>query len=307
MQSMKRSYRAPMACLIAVAASMTATPCMAQATVSLPPWTSSVDAALGRRGTMNPGGVYKFGFARSDMHVIVDGVQVKPALALGSWVAFKAMASGETMAMGDLVLTETEVAPVMQSLQDSGVSQTALHNHLVHENPRVMYMHIMAMGDAARIARSIHAALALSKTPLGPPPAPTATAPVDLDTAGIAHALGYSGKTNGGVYQISVPRAEAIREHGEVIPPAMGVATGINFQPTGGGRAAISGDFVLLGAEVNPVIRALRSHGIVVTAVHSHMLTEEPRLFFMHFWANDNAVTLARGLRAALDATGTQR
>lgn len=311
MQSMvdliKCSYRVQAASVMAVVASMAAAPCGAQVTAPLPSWTASVDAALGRHGTMNAGGVYKFGFPRSDIHASVEGVQIKPALALGSWVAFKAMASGGTMAMGDLVLTETEVAPVMQALQDSGVSQTALHNHLLHENPRVMYMHIMATGDAARIARSIHAALALSKTPLGTPAAPTAAPPVDLDTAGIARALGYSGKTNGGVYQVSVPRAESIREHGEVIPPAMGVATGINFQPTGSGRAAISGDLVLLGAEVNPVIRALRSHGIAVTAVHSHMLTEEPRLFFMHFWANDNAMALARGLRAALDATGTQR
>jgi biotin operon repressor len=256
---------------------------------------------------MNAGGVYKFGFPRSDMHVAVQGVQLKPALALGSWVAFKPMASGGTMVMGDLVLAEAEVATVMQALQDSGVTLTALHNHLLHENPHVMYMHIMAMGDAAKIARSIYAALARSETPLGMPVSPTAAGPVDLDTVGIARALGYSGKMNSGVYQVGVPRAEVIREHGEIVPPAMGVATSINFQPTDGGRAALTGDFVLLGTEVNPVIRALRSHGIVVTAVHSHMLTEEPRLFFMHFWANDNAVTLARGLRAALDATTARR
>ena len=304
------SYQVLAAYVMAIVASAAAVPCRAQATASLPPWTASVDAALGRHGTMNAGGVYKFGFPRSDMDVTVEGVQLRPALALGSWVAFKPMASGRTMVMGDLVLAETEVAAVMQTLQDSGITQTALHNHLLHENPRVMYMHIMAMGDAAKIARSIHAALARSKTPLGTPATPIAAASVELDTgidtARIAHALGYSGKTNGGVYQVSVPRAETIREHGEVIPPAMGVATGINFQPTGSGRAAVTGDFVLLGTEVNPVIRALRSHGIAVTAVHSHMLTEEPRLFFMHFWANDNAVALAHGLRAALDATGAR-
>jgi hypothetical protein len=313
-QLIRCSYHVPMVSLIAVAAATAATtavtPCSAQGTTGAPAWTASVDAALGRHGTMNAGDVYKFGFPRSDMHVAVEGVQIKPALALGSWVAFKPMASGGAMVMGDLVLSETEVAGVMQALQDSGIAQTALHNHLLHENPRVMYMHIMATGDAAKLARAIHAALALSKTPLAAPAtptAPTAAAPVDLDTAGISHALGHSGKTNGGVYQVSVPRAEVIRDHGEVIPPAMGVATGINFQPTGGGKAAITGDFVLLGTEVNPVIRALRSHGIEVTAVHSHMLTEDPRLFFMHFWANDNAVTLAQGLRAAIDATGARR
>ena len=307
MQLIRCPYHLLTPSVVAIVASAAAVPCLAQATASLPSWTASVDAALGRRGTMNAGGVYKFGFPRSDMHVAVQGVQLKPALALGSWVAFKPMASGGTMVMGDLVLAEAEVATVMQALQDSGVTLTALHNHLLHENPHVMYMHIMAMGDAAKIARSIYAALARSETPLGMPVSPTAAGPVDLDTVGIARALGYSGKMNSGVYQVGVPRAEVIREHGEIVPPAMGVATSINFQPTDGGRAAITGDFVLLGTEVNPVIRALRSHGIVVTAVHSHMLTEEPRLFFMHFWANDNAVTLARGLRAALDATTARR
>jgi len=196
------------------------------------------------------------------------------------------------------------VSPVMHALQAGGVDQTALHNHLLGETPRVMYMHIRAHGDPAAIARAIHAALAQTKTPLGPPAAPAAAAAaVDMDTAGVARALGVAGLMNGPVYQVGVPRREAITENGHVIPPSMGVATAINFQPTGGGKAAISGDFVLRSSEVNPVIRALRDHGIEVTAIHSHMLDEEPRLFFMHFWANDDAVTLARGLRAALDQT----
>jgi hypothetical protein len=207
------------------------------------------------------------------------------------------------MAMGDLVLTEDEVSPVMRALQAGGVEQTALHNHVLMESPRVMYMHIFAHGDRARIARAIHDALAQSKTPLGPVLAPPASSAADLDTAGIARALGVPGKLNGVVYQVSVPRAEKIMDMGTEVPPSMGVATAINFQPTVGGKAAITGDFVLRGSEVNPVIRALRDHGIEVTAVHSHMLNEEPRLFFMHFWANDDAVTLAKGLRAALDQT----
>jgi hypothetical protein len=195
----------------------------------------------------------------------------------------------------------------MAALQAGGVEQTALHNHVLKESLRVMYMHILAHGDPSKIARTIHDALAQSKTPLGPGSPPSAASAADLDTAGIARALGIAGKLNGVVYQVAVPRSETIMEMGTEVPPSMGVATAINFQPTGGGKAAITGDFVLRGSEVNPVMRALREHGIEVTAVHSHMLTEEPRLFFMHFWANDNAVQLAAGLRAALDRTASKK
>ncbi|MFL5558935.1 MAG: DUF1259 domain-containing protein [Gemmatimonadaceae bacterium] len=266
-------------------------------------WTA-VETAIGRKGTLQPGNVIKFSFPRSDLSVSVAGVRLKPALALGGWVAFKEVGRGQTAAMGDLVLTESEVSPVMRALQAGGVEQTALHNHVLNESPHVMYMHILAHGDAAKIARTIHDALAQSATPMNPPaPAsPAAAAAADLDTLAIARTLGVAGKSNGGVYQVSVPRRETIREHGMEVPPSMGVATAINFQPTGGGKAAITGDFVLRASEVNPVIRALRNNGIEVTALHSHMLTEEPRLFFMHFWANDDAAKLATGLRAALDA-----
>jgi hypothetical protein len=230
-----------------------------------------------------------------------------PALALGSWVAFLPVGRTQAMVMGDLVLSESEIGPVMRALQDGGVDQTALHNHLRAESPHVMYMHIMARGNPSRIARGIRAALDVTGTPQ-PAAAPSAPAiALDLDTAGIARALGRAGKINGGVYQISVPRTESIRSDGVVIPPSMGVATAINIQPTGGGRAVATGDFVLLAAEVNRVIRALRSGGIEVTALHSHMLGESPRLFFMHFWASDDGVTIARGLRAALDLTNSRR
>jgi hypothetical protein len=264
---------------------------------------ASVEDALGRKGAMQPGDVIKFAFPRSDLTVTVGGVTLKPALALGGWTAFKETGKGQAMVMGDLVLTEDEVSAVMRALQAGGVEQTALHNHVLTESPRVMYMHISAHGDATKIAHAIHDALAQSKTPLGTPGAAAAPSAADLDTAGIAKALGIAGKLNGVVYQVSVPRSEKITEMGHEVPPSMGVATAINFQPTGGGKAAITGDFVLRGSEVNPVIRALRDHGIEVTALHSHMLDEEPRLFFMHFWANDDAVTLAKGLRAALEKT----
>ena len=266
-------------------------------------WTA-VEQAFGRTGAMQPGDVYKFGLPRRDLNVSVAGIQVQPALALGSWVAFKATGSG-VLAMGDLVLREQEIEPVMARLAEGGIDVTALHHHLLHETPRVYYMHIHGAGDAVGIARAIHAAIELTATPPQPgSPPPPSGGPLGLDTAQIARALGHTGKVNGGVYQVGVARPDTIRDGGVVIPPAMGVATALNFQPVAGGRAAITGDFVLGAAEVNPVLRALRGHGIEVTALHNHMLGEEPRLFFMHFWAVGDAATLAGGLRAALDVIG---
>ena len=286
---------------IVLTVSFLSSPCAGQQRAGGADAWAAVDQALGRKGAAQPGNVMKYGFPRSDLHVTINGVQLKPALALGSWVAFRNIGGGHAMMMGDLVLAEEEVAPVMRALQQGGVEQTALHNHLLGETPHVMYMHVSGHGDAVKLAQAVRAALALSGTPMQPP-APVAAAPeIDLDTAAIARALGVSGKVNGGVYQVSVPRRETVREDGNEVPPSMGVATGINFQPTGNGKAAITGDFVMTAREVNPVIRALQANGITVTALHSHMLTESPRLFFMHFWANDDATKLARGLRAALD------
>jgi hypothetical protein len=260
-------------------------------------WTR-VDSILGRSGAAQAGDVMRYGFPRSDLDVTANGVKIKPGFALGSWVAFKRMGN-DVMAMGDLVLTESEVGPVIDALQKGGVQQSALHNHLIGETPRVMYLHITAHGDASRIARAVHEALALTKTPLASPP-PSAPQTFALDTSAIAKALGYSGKVNGGVFQVSVPRAQKVTENGMEIPPTMGIATAINFQPTTDGNAAITGDFVMTASEVNPVIRALEKSHIQPTGLHSHMLNESPRLFFMHFWANANAVDLARGLASAL-------
>ena len=262
-----------------------------------------VEQALGKAGAMQPGDVYKVSLPRSDLKVTVGGVELKPALALGSWVAFKK--SGDmTVVMGDLVLTEDEVTHVLTKLQEGGIETTALHNHVLHESPRVMYMHVHGMGDAEKIAKAIHDALALSKTPFTAPPAPAQTPDVGLDTKQIDQIMGQTGKANGVVYQYSIARADDVSDSsmsGFVIPPAMGVAQAINFQSTGGGKAAITGDFVLTASEANPVIKALRDNGIEMTALHSHMLTDSPHLFFMHFWANDDSLKLSRGLRAALD------
>jgi len=258
-----------------------------------------VEAALGRAGAVQPDGAYKVSFPRADLSVTADGVAIKPALALGSWAAFKD-SGAHAMAMGDLVLLESEVNPVITELQKGGIEATAIHNHLSGESPRVMYVHFNGHGDAAAIARTLHSALAMTKPPMGPPAAPAA-AQLDLPTADLDRIIGHAGKANGGVYQFGIPRAEKITEHGMTIPASMGLATAINFQPTGNGRAAIAGDFVMIASEVNPVIRALQAGGIAVTALHSHMLEEQPRLFFMHFWANDDANKLATALRFALD------
>lgn len=267
---------------------------------------SKVEQALGKKGSAQPGGVYKFGLPRSDLKVTVDGVAIKPALALGSWVAFAPAADG-AMFMGDLVLTESEIGPVMKQLVDNGVEISAVHNHLLRASPAVVYMHVAGHGDPTRQAQVLHDALALSGTPLtaaapgGAPPA------IDLDVAAIEGALGAKGTNNGGVYQFSIPRAETIRAHGMTVPASLGTSTAINFQPTGGGKAAITGDFVMIGKEVNPVIKALRTNGIEVTALHSHMIDDSPHLYFMHFWANDDATKLARGVHAALGLMNVHR
>jgi len=262
-----------------------------------------VDAALGRKAAVT-GDVHRYGFPRSDLKVTLDGVEIKPAFALGGWVAFKP-AHGGAMVMGDLVLLESEIAPVMSVLIQNGLEITAVHNHLLRASPATFYMHVGGHGDPAKIATTLLQALQSSKTPLTPPAAPSTQPAVDLDTAQLDQIIGAKGQANGGVYQFGVPRRDPVSEDGVQLAPAgpIGVATAINFQPTGGGKAAITGDFVLAGEEVNPVVKALRSNGIEVTAIHSHMLTEQPRIIFMHFWANDDAIKLAKGLRAALDKT----
>jgi hypothetical protein len=266
---------------------------------------AKVDQALGRKGVELAGGVHKYGFPRSDLKVSVDGVTIKPGLALGSWVAFLPEGSG-AMFMGDLVLTDTELSAVMKRLIDSGVEITAIHNHLLRTTVPVFYMHVGGHGDPLRLAEALRAGLALSQTPLQPA-APVQPPSLDLDTSAIEKILGFKGTATGGVYQVSIPRAEAISEGEMALPPSMGTAIAINFQPTGEGRAAITGDFVLLGSEVNPVLKTLRAHGIEVTALHSHMIDDSPHLFFMHFWANDDAQRLTEGLRAALDLANVKR
>ncbi len=265
-----------------------------------------VDAALGRAAAVS-GQVHRYGFPRSDLSVTLDGVSIKPALALGGWVAF-VPAHGGAMVMGDLVLLETEVNPVMMKLLQNGIEITAVHNHLLRASPATFYMHVGGHGDPEKMAAAIRTALAESKTPLGAPAAPAAAPPpIDLDTAKLDEIVGVKGNAVGGVYQFGVPRREPATEGGMAVNGPMGGANAINFQPTGGGKAAITGDFLITGDEVNPLIRTLRDNGIEVTAIHSHMLSEQPRMFFVHFWANDDALKLAKGIRAALDKTAAAK
>ena len=257
-----------------------------------------VATGLGKSGSEMPGQVYRVALPRTDLKVTVDAVDIKPGFALGGWVAFKSMGSS-SMVMGDLVLTETESNPVMSKLFENGLTVTAVHNHLPRAQPATFYTHIAGQGDPEKLASAVRTALAESKTPLTT--ASAAQPSIDLDVAKLNDILGARGNPNGGVLGYGIPRADPVTDEGMVVPPAMGTAIGINFQPVGGGRAAITGDFVLVADEVNPVLAALRQHGIEVTAVHNHMLDDQPRMFFVHFWAVDDAVKLANGLRAALD------
>ena len=261
-----------------------------------------VDAALGKTAAVS-GEVHRYGLPRSDLRVTLDGVAIKPALALGGWVAFAPM-HGEAMVMGDLVLLETEITPVMTKLLDGGLDITAIHNHILRASPATFYMHVGGRGDPEKMATVIRSALAASSTPFDPPATTAGPAPsVDLETAKLDEIMGVKGTANGGVYQFGVPRRDPVMESGMQVSGPLGGSNAINFQPTGNGKAAITGDFLVTGNEVNPLIRALRAGDIEVTAIHSHMLDEQPRLFFIHFWANDDAAKLARGVRTALETT----
>jgi hypothetical protein len=267
-------------------------------------WTP-VGNAIGVQGKVQPDGVYRIGLPRTDLHVKLDGVNLKPSFALGSYLVFLSTGGSNAMMMGDVVLTEREVEPVMLKLEQGGIEITALHNHLIGEKPQVMYMHVMGSGNAVQLAQAAHAALVLSKTPLKAAPAKAKDATVPFDTAALDAAIGSAGKVDGGVYKFSIAPKYTVTSGGMTLPPSMGTTTALAFQPLGGkSKAAITGDFALLATQVNPVIRALRAHNIDVTALHSHMLDAQPTVFFMHFFAKGDALTLAHGLRAGLDAMG---
>ena len=269
-------------------------------------WKSATDV-FGFPGDVLADGVIRFNMPRKDLHVTLGGFEIKPGLALGAWAAFRYVGKNDAMVMGDLVLTEEEVAPVMKALQDGGVEVTAVHNHLIGESPRILYIHMGGHGDPAKMARTIKQAVALTKSP--PPQGPGAKESEDIgfDVAAVAKILGYPGTVSGGVLHVNVPRAEKLTEEGMDTPPSMGMGTSINFQPTGNGKAAIAGDFAMTAKEVGPVMKVLQDNGVQAVALHSHALNDVPRLFYMHFWANDDAVKLAKTLRSAIDKTNSKK
>ena len=266
--------------------------------------TAKIEQVLGRPG-QKIGEVYKVAFPRTDLHVSVHGLAIKPGLALGSWAAFTGT-EDHAVVMGDLVLLEDELNPVMEKLRSAGFEISAVHNHLLDETPHVMYMHYMAHGVASQLAASLRTALAASKTPLEKPSAAAEEAAPPAWVKTVEDAVGRKGTLNGGVLSYGVPRADAITMAGMTIAPAAGVAEAINFQAADSGNVATTGDFVLTAEEVNLVISELQSHHILVTALHSHMLTEQPRLFFMHFWGVGSPESMGTGIAAALKRFSTK-
>jgi hypothetical protein len=269
-------------------------------------WKPVADA-LGRSGKLgNNNTAFRVNLVRNDLQVTTDGVAIKPGLSLGGYAAFVRYDNNETLLMGDLVITEAELPKVTDALQSHGIAQTALHKHLLEQTPPVWWTHVHGMGDATQLAQGLKAALdATSIGPAAPPPAQQP--PVDIDTAGIDQALGRKGTPDSGLLKYSIARKDTIVEDDHVLPAAsLNLTTVINFQPVGGGRAAINGDFILTDTEVQKVIQALRAGNVRIVELHNHGLTEQPRLFYMHYWAVDDAVTLAKALRPALDATNLQ-
>src|SRR5215212_5143212 len=266
----------------------------------------SVGQAVGKDGKVMKGDVYRIDLPRSDLKVTSQGVDIKPALARGSYLAFKEMGNGNAMVMGDLVLTEEEYNKVISKLQEGGIGQTAVHKHLLQESPAIWWTHIHGTGDPVAMAQSIRSALDETNTPFTDSGSSEST-DLGFDTSQLDQIIGHTGTTQGGVYKYSIGRADSVTEDGMTLPPAMGVSTALNFQPTTQGKAAINGDFAMTQDEVEPVIQALRGNDIQVVSLHNHMLNEEPRIFFMHFWANDDAQKLAQGLRAALDQTNSAK
>lgn len=260
-----------------------------------------VEKNLGRKGTVQ-GELFKITFPRSDLSVKVGEVSVEPGLALTSWIGFKDMGK-KAMMMGDLVLLENEVAPVMAKLVAEGISITALHNHILKSTPIVMYLHFSGEGNADALASAMRSALSVTNTPMAPP-ASAGTPANPVNWTKVEGILGKNSAKSGNLFQVSFPRKEKIEEKGMEVPPYLGMATGINLQMVGE-KAATTGDFILLADEVNPVVKALIGHDLTVTAIHSHMLNETPRFFFLHFWGYDQPEKLANGLKAALDLTNS--
>jgi LysM repeat protein len=242
--------------------------------------------------------VLKFTFPRYDLKVNIGPIVLEPELALTSWSAFHQMES-HSMMMGDLVLQENEVYPVISKLKEVGLEVTALHNHLLWETPRIMYLHVEGIGHLINLADGVKSALALTSTPLFDI---RSRYQIPFDWTTVEAIIGQKGQKQGRVLMLSIPRHKPVFENGMEIPPAMGLNHVINIQAERK-NVATTGDFVLLAKQVNPVVRVLTENNITVTAVHNHMLKESPRLFFLHFWGLDEPNVIASGLRRALKQT----
>ena len=260
-----------------------------------------LNKVFGRKGTVT-GNVYRVTFPRTDLKINIGDFSVAPGLALTSWVALHRMGS-ESMMMGDLCMLDSEEPAVLSKLVELGLSVTAIHNHLIGEKPAIKYLHFSGSGDALTLAGKIKQVFEVTATPLGAPGMASKATP---DWAAVEAVLGTRGKKSGSIISYGFPRNEKLTESGMEMPAPMGMATGINLQMQGN-RAATTGDFVLLADEVNKVVKALETHGITVTAIHNHMLFDEPRLFMLHFWGVGDPAKLAEGLKAALDQTNSKK
>ena len=279
---------------------------VASAAAQTPADYEAVLAALGRAGDFKDG-VLKVNIPRSDLKVTIAQRPAPTPFGFGGWVAMTKGSDGSEVLMGDLVLTEDEVNPVMSALLDNGIEVTALHNHFFWEQPRIFYMHVHAMGKAADLAQRLKPALALIPKPAAAPaapPAPGAAAPPPLDTAALAKAIGHDGEQTGPVYKITIGRDDiGLREHGAKINARMGLNTWAAFAGTDA-DAMVAGDIAMLASEVTPVLKALRSNGINIVAIHHHMTTTSPTVFFLHYYGTGAAAKLAAGVRAAVDQLG---
>lgn len=267
---------------------------------------SAIESAIGMQGT-EKNGEYKVVVPQNDLKIMVDGFQIIPPMGLGSWAAF-APGKGGAMLMGDVVVTEDDLWPVQQEVIRQGLTITAIHNHFVRNNPNVMYMHIGGMGDEASLAAKVKAVFDKVKEVRGGNPAegPKTEVTNTLDTAMIARTLGHSGEMSRGVYKVTIGRPDVtLKEHGAPVSTFMGFNTWASWQGTQE-KAAVAGDFTMLEDEVAPVIKALIENNIEVVAVHNHMVHEQPRVFFLHYWGIGPAEQLAKGLKAALDQTGAK-
>jgi hypothetical protein len=270
---------------------------------------SGVEQVFGKKGSIQDG-VFKITLPRFDLKVKIGEFSVEPGLALTSWIGFikagdnMTAMDGNTMLMGDLVLLDKEVAPVIAKLVSENLEITALHNHIVGESPSIKYLHFSGKGDAVKLAEAIKSVISVTGTPFTAPQSQNLA--IASDWSKVEAILGTGGKRNGNLLQYGFPRLEKLTDSGMEMPPYMGMSTGINFQMDGA-KAAITGDFVLLAEEVNPVVKALTENGIAVTAIHNHMLYDNPRLFMLHFWAVDSPEKLAKGLKEALDKTNSKK